>query len=290
MLGISRRFVEYFDTPGGSGFAFAASAASTPTQQHNPWRLLESMAGDTEDGAVPVIIDKETAMYSLGLYRGVGERFTFSYDNRPIDFRVVGLLSLSVLHGNLLIAESDFRRLFPAISGDRYALIRTPPERTDEVARLLEDRLGDEGLDATRTDRIMEGLMALQNTYLRTFQSLGGLGLLLGTFGLAAVQLRSVLERRGELALLRAAGFRRARLAQLVLFENVLLLLAGLATGVVAAVVAVVPHLFAGGAGIPLGELALLLGAVLLAGLLAGYLGACATLRVPLLAALREER
>ena len=34
----------------------------------------------------------------------------------------------------------------------------------------------------------------MQNTYLSTFQSLGGLGLLLGTIGLAALQLRNVLE------------------------------------------------------------------------------------------------
>ena len=50
--------------------------------------------------------------------------------------------------------------------------------------------------------------LAVQNTYLSTFQSLGALGLLLGTIGLAVVQLRSVLERRGELALMRAGGFR----------------------------------------------------------------------------------
>ena len=44
----------------------------------------------------------------------------------------------------------------------------------------------------------------VENTYLSTFQSLGALGLLLGTAGLAAVLLRNVLERRRELALLRA--------------------------------------------------------------------------------------
>ena len=67
----------------------------------------------------------------------------------------------------------------------------------------------------------MAGLLAVQNTYLSTFQSLGGLGLLLGTFGLATVQLCNVLERRGELALLRAAGFRRRTLVELVLLESV---------------------------------------------------------------------
>ena len=92
---------------------------------------------------------------------------------------------------------------------------------------MLEDRLSDQGFDVTDSQPILAGLMALQNTYLRTFQSLGALGLLLGTFGLAAVQMRSVLERRGEMGLLRAAGFRRRRLSLLVLLENIMLLLAG---------------------------------------------------------------
>jgi putative ABC transport system permease protein len=132
--------------------------------------------------------------------------------------------------------------------------------------------------------------MALQNTYLRTFQSLGALGLLLGTFGLAAVQLRSVLERRGEMGLLRASGFRRRRLSLLVLLENVLLLLAGLATGVLAALLAVVPHMFGGGAAVPFQSLGIMLLIVLVVGIIAGTGAARATLRVPLLAALREER
>ena len=75
--------------------------------------------------------------------------------------------------------------------------------------------------------------------------------LLLGTFGLAAIQLRSVIERRGELALLRATGFTRRSLGRMVLIENVALLSAGLATGVLAALVAVIPHRLTGTAAVP---------------------------------------
>ena len=85
-------------------------------------------------------------------------------------------------------------------------------------------------------------LMAVQNTYLSTFQSLGALGLLLGAAGLAVVQMRSVAERRGELALLQAAGFRRSRLMRMILCENLVLLVGGLGIGTAAAVVAVVPQ------------------------------------------------
>jgi ABC-type antimicrobial peptide transport system permease subunit len=111
----------------------------------------------------------------------------------------------------------------------------------------------------------------------------------LGTFGLATVQLRSVLERRGELALLRAAGFPRRRLAELVMAENSLLLIAGLGAGTLAALAAVLPHLLTGGAHVPLLTLTLSLAVILVVGLLAGLLAVRATLRAPLIQALRGE-
>ena len=55
---------------------------------------------------VPVVLDKNTALYSLHLYGGLGEEFAFAYDGREIPFRVVGLLENSVLQGSLLIGES----------------------------------------------------------------------------------------------------------------------------------------------------------------------------------------
>ena len=131
--------------------------------------------------------------------------------------------------------------------------------------------------------------MAVQNTYLSTFQSLGGLGLLLGTFGLAVVELRNVLERRGELALLRAAGFRRALLGRMVMMENGLLLISGLAVGLFAALVAVWPHLLSGGASLPWQSLGVTLSLVIVVGLVAGFAAVRATLVTPLLPALRGE-
>jgi ABC-type antimicrobial peptide transport system permease subunit len=115
------------------------------------------------------------------------------------------------------------------------------------------------------------------------------LGLLLGTFGLAVVQLRNVLERRGELALLQAAGFSRRLLARMVMLENASLLVGGLAVGSVAALVAIVPHLADGGAAIPWLSLAGTLGLVLTVGLLAGLIAVRAVLASPLLEALRGE-
>ena len=113
--------------------------------------------------------------------------------------------------------------------------------------------------------------------------------MLLGTFGLATVQVRSIIERRGELALMRAIGFRPARLSRMVLWENSILLLAGLGIGIFAAGVAVFPHWFSGGANVPWESLAMLLGTVLLVGIVSGGIAVRAALRAGMVSALRAS-
>ena len=93
----------------------------------------------------------------------------------------------------------------------------------------------------------------------------------------------------GELALLQAVGLSKSLNARLVLGENLALLAAGLFCGVGAASIAVLPHAFAGGAGVPWLWLAGTLGAVLVAGLISAALAVRAVMRMPLLASLRGE-
>ncbi len=268
------------------GFAFSASAAKLPGEERDPWLLLDSPRAD---GATPVILDETTATYSLHL-DGVGGTFSITAaDGRKAQLVVVGLLQNSLFQSDVLMSESALVRLFPSNTGYRFFLIDTRTLPPGEVRAALESNLDDFGFDAESTADRLAAFMAVQNTYLSTFQSLGGLGLLLGTIGLAVVQLRSVVERRGELALLRAAGFRRSRLAAMVMWENASLLLAGLGAGVLAAIVAIAAQLFAGNAAIPWLELLATLVLVLVVGLAAGMVAVRAMLRAPIVPALRGE-
>lgn len=288
VLGVPHALVEHFDSPESTRFRFGASAAADEATQANPWRLLEEPVQRGEP--VPVVLDQNTALYSLRVYGGVGSTFSFTYPGEnEVTFRIVGLLAGSVLQGNLLIGEKNFERVFPEISGYRVFLIDAPPGNEEKVAQALETGLADEGFDAVDAKRRLAELLSVQNTYISTFQSLGVLGLILGTFGLAAVQMRSVFERRRELALLRAAGFRRSRLGELVMLENLVLLLGGLLTGVLSALVTVLPHWIVGGANVPFLTLGAMLGVVVVVGVLTGLLAVRATLNAPLVAALRGE-
>ncbi|MDA1050352.1 MAG: FtsX-like permease family protein [Planctomycetota bacterium] len=287
VVGLTDSFVKHFDLDSVTKFRWMKTEARSDTDKSNPWHLLAAT-----DDSIPVVIDMNTAMYSLKPPASVGTDLELTYDGQTIHFHVVGLLENSVLQGSLLISEANFERLFPDVSGYRYFLIQSPAGKSQQVAEALEERLSDQGFDAVQSSQVLEQLFAVQNTYLSTFQSLGALGLLLGTFGIAAVQMRNVLERRGELALLRATGFREKRLAQMVLLENILLLVGGLATGTVAALLAVLPHKFTGEASIPadlLRDLGLMLLAVLIVGIVSSLLSVRASLKVPVLSALRGE-
>jgi ABC-type antimicrobial peptide transport system permease subunit len=149
--------------------------------------------------------------------------------------------------------------------------------------------LQDTGLELTPAVRRLNAFNAVQNTYLGTFQVLGGLGLLLGSAGLGIVVLRNVLERRGELGLLTAVGFRRREVQRLVLSEHAVLLGLGLALGILAAAVAVLPSVLSPAAQLPYRSLALTLGAVCANGILWTWLATRYALRGNLLAALRNE-
>jgi len=111
----------------------------------------------------------------------------------------------------------------------------------------------------------------------------------LGTAGLAAVLLRNVLERRRELALLRAVGYRRQVLALITVAENIVLLILGLSGGTFCALFSIIPALQTRGGSFPIAMVSLILIGVLFVGIASSILAVFASLRSPLLEALKSE-
>jgi len=265
-------------------FKFYETLAKSPEEKANPWRLLEN---PSKSGAVPVFCEQNTAQWMLK--KGVGDEFTMPGDDGEIiTFRIVGTLVDSPFQSELISSDEEFARVFPKQSGYRMFLIRTAPGQEEAVARVLQVGFRANGFTATPTRERVEAYQAVIGAYLSTFQLLGGLGLLLGVLGLAVVILRGVWERLGELALLRAMGYRTLALQFLVLVENALLLVLGLAIGVVTALASVAPHV-ASGAAVPWLRLAALLGLVLAVGFVVASVATAGILRVPLIPALRRE-
>ena len=244
------------------------------------------MLNNSEGDAVPAVVDMNTGMWMLHVK--VGDVIDYPDESGgTFKIRIAGFLANSVLQGDLIISEKQFVKHFPSASGYRVFLIDSADPKATDAA--LSFALEDYGLELIPATRRLAEFSQVQNTYLDIFQALGGLALLLGSVGLGVVVLRNVLERRGELALLAAVGFRKSALHWLVLAEHGGLLVLGLAGGIISAAVAVWPALSNPGQGMPLKLLAWTAGGILLSGLLWTWLAAVTALRGKLLPALRNE-
>ncbi len=266
-------------------FAFQDSLAGTNEEKENPWLLL---ADESTDGAVPIIADANSMTYVLHLK--LGDEISLSRsDGNPVRLRLVGALADSLFQSELLMSEKNFLRLFPDEGGYSFFLLDVEPEKSATAAAVLETQLSDFGFDVTSTAERLASFHRVENTYLSTFQALGGLGLMLGTVGLAIVLLRNVLERRREMALLRAIGYNSKHFTLMIVTENAFLVCCGLVTGTSAAILAIAPAFFSGRGHVSTLSLGVLLLTVLVIGLIASVIATVAALRSPLLPALRSE-
>jgi putative ABC transport system permease protein len=270
-------------------FSFASTIDSSEAERANPWLLLNR---EFEDKSVPVIGDATSMQYVLHV--SVGD--TFSIDTggpSPLVLRFVGALRDSVLQGELLMSETQFVRLFPQQQGYRLFLVDAPSVRSladaEALAGSVERELQPLGVDATVASERLASFHRVENTYLSTFQALGGLGLLLGTIGLATVMFRNVLERRRELALLRAVGYNTRHVSTMIAAEAAFLLGAGVIGGSVCAAIAVAPAWFGHGGALPGAGLAGLLAAVIVVGFVSSVIATRAALRGRVLEGLRAD-
>ena len=258
-----------------SRFSWANRGAAG--KEESPWTLLERELPPDADGVrqFPVIVDQNTAMYMLRFYRGPGDSLVVTnLAGEKIRLTVVAVLGNSIFQGVFLASEPLLLKYFPEVEGFRMLAVMEPADA--ETAKILDSHLGDFGARVETASARTSRLLTVQNTYLSAFQALTALGLILGTFGLVAVQMRNMLERRGEFALMRAVGFSRGKLLGLCLQENFILLAYGFLIGTLAAVCVALPPMLQGKAAFPLPLFAAFAGASVLivlgtGGILGGY-------------------
>ncbi len=296
--------------------AFRFTAAAQGLSVADGWRLLSV---DLGEDIVPAVGDYPTVFWALG--KKIGDELQYEDERgRPFRIRIVGMLDSSILQGSLVIAENRFRDCFPSEAGYRVFLLDWlmaggsgkreltdgsdhlpsakpsvlpmppgPPPGRASVDQVLTSRLSDFGLVLTPTPERLAAFSQVENTYLSIFTMLGGFGLILGSVGVGLIVLRNLLERRGELSMLRAVGFSRKAVQFMVFYEHWGLVLLGVLCGVVAALVAVIPALQAPGAQVPYAGLAVTILGIAASGGFWVWIASAVALRGPLLDGLRNE-
>lgn len=222
---------------------FRFKSALKDLNVETPWDLLGQ---DLGADIVPAIGDYATVYWAL--HKNLGDTIDYvDQSGRLFQLKIVGLLDDSILQGGLIIADKQFVSRFSDTQGWSVILIDAPASDVEAVSRYLMQTLPSNGVEAVNTADRLNRFHRVENTYLSIFMALGSLGLILGTAGLGLVVLLNVLDRAGELAIMRAVGFSKSVLIRMLFIEHVGLLSAGLGIGLTSACVSAGPKLFLAG-------------------------------------------
>ncbi len=255
---------EKFDSLG----VFSFDNLLNPTQ--HPWLQLDENWGEN---TIPAFADQTVIQW--GLMKKPGDTLLyFNEQGQPLRLVLAGGLSASIFQGNILIAERQFLKHFPASAGSKIMLLRIPENQITEAKNLLTNSLTDYGLELTETSMRLSNFYSVTNTYLTIFMILGGLGIVLGTLGLALVLIQNMLERKQELFLLRSIGFPQPMILRLIVLENLALLFAGIFMGTISAFYGILPSMLTQSMNIPGLYILALLASVFFSGLLWIYISA----------------
>ena len=163
------------------------------------------------------------------------------------DFRVVGVFeSFSVYeNGSAVVLLHDLQELmnregqvtgFQVILEDRPNKAALIEEVKAKINDLRDERGRPLGLDALPVEDYVSTTSQIQMAQAMAWVT-SVIALVIGAIGVLNTMIMSVFERTREIGILRAIGWRRGRVMRMILYESVLLSVAGAAVGIAAAVV-----------------------------------------------------
>jgi len=263
-------------------FSFSSKLQSETVS--DPWQYLTMTPGRN---IIYGIADQTVLEWNLKLK--TGDTLILRAENgAPLKIIIAGGLQSSVFQGNVIIGLNNFSKYFPTISGSSVLLVDGQKELTDQYIKTLNDRLENNGVIIETTSHRLESFFEVTNTYLSVFAVLGALGMIIGIAGLGFVLLRNYNQRKLEFSLMLAVGFSLETIKKMIFSEQLMIMLAGISTGLVSGMIATMPSM-RNYSDIPFLLMIGMIAAMLAAGISALYLALRPITSNSLIAGLRKE-
>lgn len=165
------------------------------------------------------------------------------------------------------------------------------------LAQQIESTLQSYGVQASSIREQIEEQQVAANSFFMMLQGFMGLGLLVGIAALGVISFRSVVERRQQIGMLRAIGYRRNMVALSFLLESLVIAAIGVITGAALALVLCYNLIMDEGIDgtaferfvVPWGTIGLFIGLSLVAAMVMTWIPARRAASVPIADALRYE-
>jgi ABC-type antimicrobial peptide transport system permease subunit len=237
---------------------------------------------------IPGFADQNVIQW--GLRKNIDDILLYHDESgKTLKVKLMGGLDNSIFQGNILVSETLFRKYFPSVGSSGVMLIDGAFEEQSKISNRLEYLFQDFGMQTTPASERLAQFNSVENTYLSVFMLLGGLGLIIGTFGLGIVLLRDLTDRKREIALYQAIGFKQPYILKLIVYEYLFIMLAGVGIGIISAFAGILPSFFSPAFHLPGTFIILLILIELFNGLIWIYFPVKSALSKNLVEVLREE-
>jgi len=147
--------------------------------------------------------------------------------------RVIGVIAFgaSANFMGIYTGAETFQGIFgpPELSVHFAAL--TNPDDSRDVARDIEAALVTTGAQADSLEEIAEENNALSRNFLYLMQAFMGLGLVVGVAGIGVIAFRTVVERRQQIGMLRAIGYKKSMVSLSFMMESSFVTVLGVLSG-----------------------------------------------------------
>ena len=251
----------------------------------NPWELLNKKLSAN---CIPAVADQTVITWSLG--KSVGDSILYITEKGDTVYLVlVASLENSIFQGNVIISDSNFTKLYPSISGSNIILANINNNKKANIRESIAGALRNYGASIENTTNRLEMFNSVTNTYLDIFVALGGIALIIGTFGFAIVIFRSIYARKQHYAMMQAFGISIKSIRSIILIEFLIILIAGITSGLFAAFIASLPSLVNTNPNIPYPLLITIIGVFTVNGVLWIYLGTLLSIKKNFNENLRNE-
>jgi putative ABC transport system permease protein len=155
--------------------------------------------------------------------------------NRTKTLKVIGITDQGTFLNGIFTHKEMAEREYGAVPTTLVVKLG-PNEDADYVSKELEKGFIDDGLTALDLKAIINSFIQVQTNMMYLMEAFLGLGLLVGIAGIGIISYRNVIERRQQIGMLRAIGFRRRMITKSFLIETsfvtILAILIGLLLGI----------------------------------------------------------
>ena len=183
-----------------------------------------------------VVVDSSYQYGNNNLIKA-GDTIEIPMANSTLVFKVVGVLDETYLHG-IFMDKSRMKQLFPVAEGDNLFLIKVANGVNPiDVTYDLKKGYKVFGMDAKAVLDEVEQLSQQSQMVFELVEVFLGLGLIIGIASLGAITLRSIVERKRDIGMMRAMGFQQKQILDFLLIEGLFITslgtVIGLGTGIV---------------------------------------------------------